>query len=192
MDAVLMLKHAPAAVIIAALVIVLMWLQGRHDDAQVKWNASVEAAQLEARKEVARADSLIAASQTYRQQADSVQAVADSMAALRPRLIVRIDSVPVPAEAVPFTAPRDTLIAVLTAENNALRSVADRLRVSNKDLLIANALLKETVESFNKVLDARPKPRSRLWPVVTVGACAGVGVDMRPFAGPCAAVGWKL
>lgn len=183
------MKYALPALLV---VVLLIWWQGRQHDAVTRWEAHVEAAQLEAKKNAARADSLVIASDMYREQADSIQLVADSIAAIRPRLIVRIDSVPVPAEAVPFTAPRDTLITVLTAENESLRSVAKRLQMSTSDALTANALLRASVDSLSSVLDRRPKPRSRLIPTLGAGIMAGVCSDMRPCSGVGITLSWRL
>lgn len=187
-------------VVILAVVLVLAWLfwQGRQKEAESRWQADRE-------RVVAEADSQRALAQWAAQQADAAQKrataavlVADSLRARQPRLIVRIDSIPVPAEAVPYTAPRDSLIALLTQENGLLRTAIAEEHEAANALRVANTALRTTADSLAALVDRAPVGRPKLLgliplPEITIGYSAGIDRrDREFFDGPAVHVGWRV
>lgn len=188
------------------LVLGLLWWQGRARDASTRFEQAARAAEDSAAvwKAAAdsgkvEADSAHARRERAEQRADLAEARADSIRVIRGEVRTRIVTVEVPADALPFTAPRDTLIALLTAENTELRLV-----VAAKDTALAeasteatslrqaNALLEQSVGVLEEALAMRP---SRRWwvPKITAGYSAIVDRQTREIRdGPGISLGWEV
>lgn len=185
------------AVAALAVLALLLW-QGRQNEREATWRADRErlvaeadSARVVARRAVAAADSATARSAAAVRQADSLRG-------RRPALIVRIDTVTVPAEALPYTAPRDSLIRNLTEENNLLRVALAEEEMAVATLRRAHGRLLGTVDSLAALVNRAPAGRAKLLgllplPEVTVGYSAGVDRVRREFFdGPAVHVGWRI
>lgn len=196
-------------ILIAGVVVLafgLLWYQGCQRDADTRFEQAAKAAEDSAAAWKALADSAAAEADSANvrrgraeQRADQAEARADSIRVRSVEVRTRIVHVEVPAEAVPFTAPRDTLIALLTDENAELRTV-----VAEKDSALleatmesdalrqANALLTQSVGVLEEALAMRP---SRRWwmPKLTVGYAGIVDRQTREIRdGPGVSVGWEV
>lgn len=186
-----MTRYWPLVVAAAALVALLLW-DGHRGREQSAWEAEIaaEAERTSADRERVAAEARLA--RLDRERAEAAEAAADSLASLRPRVVERIRVDTVPREVVRYTAPRDTLIGILTAEVDTLR-YALRMRTQEADRLRSSvAVLDATVSRLERVIADRPKPRPAWMPMIVVGAAAGVDSSLRPFAGPAVTVGWQL
>jgi hypothetical protein len=100
--------------------------------------------------------------------------------------------VEVPAEAIPFTAPRDSIIHDLLAIQDTLVLALTEQRSVAKRLRNVNAILVANVARLEGVLEAYPKPRSALWPTLGAGLFAGACSDLRVCSGAGITLTWKL
>src|SRR5690554_13135 len=121
------LSLALAALLAAMVVAYLAEARGRDADrmaydrllrAQID---STEVAHERAERERQRADSAIAVAAAETATRKAAEAVADSARAESARLRARLANMPVPDDALAYTAPRDSLIAALTTEAGGLR-----------------------------------------------------------------------
>jgi hypothetical protein len=181
-----------AVATVAVLTLSLLWLQGRSRDARVAWEARAVAALEQSARDRQSATEARHRADEAQQRAVRAESAADSIAQTRRQVVERIRTVTVPAEAIPYTAPRDTAIALLTAEVDTLRVALAERRVESDALRLANATLAGNVARLEAVLRERPRPERRWMPVIVVGVSAGVGADLRPFAGPAVSVGWRV
>jgi hypothetical protein len=179
-------------VLAAGCIVLLMWAEGCQRDRQSAWEARADAALAQSEQDRQAATEAQRWADLYAARADSAIARADSLAHAGGRVIERIRTVIVPAEAIPYTAPRDTAIAILTAEVGALRGALRDRTAEADELRNANALLAGNVARLEGVLRDGPKPDRRWMPVVVVGAAAGMDTGGRLFAGPAVSVGWRV
>ncbi len=191
---------------VVVLAFVLLRMQGCQRDADTRFEQAAKAAEDSAAVWRVRADSAqaVADSASVRREraevrADQAEARADSIRVIGGAVRTRIVHVEVPAEAVPFTAPRDTLIALLTDENTELRTV-----VAEKDSALIEAsseadalrrvvaLHEQSIGVLEEALAMRP---SRRWwvPKLTVGYAGIVDRQTREIRdGPGVSVGWEV
>lgn len=187
-----MRKALPYAIGGLLCVLLYLFMQGRQERGKAQYEADARRILAESRANEARADSLALVAFRAEGRASAAEARADALGSRARVVRVRVDTVPVPAEALPYTAPRDTLIGLLEEENGELRvalaeshTVADALRQSN-------ALLRTSVDSLRSVLSRRPKPRSPLIPTLGAGLFAGVCADLKPCSGVGVTLSWRL
>ena len=175
----------------------LLWLQGRDSAREAQWQADRDRLVADAAAAMARADSATAAADSAEARSAAAIAMADSLRARRPALRVHIDTVEVPAEALPFTEPRDELIDDLSAENALLRVAVAEEQLAVGQLRVANTDLRAAVDSLTALVNRAPVGRAKLFglplPELTVGYSAGVDRrDRTFFDGPAVSVGWRI
>src|SRR5690606_1935006 len=136
---------------------------------------STEVAHERAERERQRADSAIAVAAAETATRKAAEAVADSARAESARLRARLASVPVPDDALAYTAPRDSLIAALTTEAGGLRDALAAERrahaataTTHERLSVAYTMLSAANDSLLAVLYRRPDPDPR-WRVPVLG-----------------------
>lgn len=176
-------KYALGAVAIAVAVLAVRSFVGVRD---AEWQARVGI-------EMARAEEALAANDSLREQAANLQLISDSLVANaveQDTVIIRmIEELPAPpAEAEPFTAPRDS---VITAQQEHIETLSDALtaqREASGLLAAAEAEARAAADSLYAVLDDRPRPLSPLIPSLGLGATAGICTTGQP----CVAVGLTL
>lgn len=183
------------AYLLAALALLLaatLRLQGCDRERRAAWEADAARVTAAARLERARADSANARAAAAEVRADSAMAAADALRSRRIAVRVRVDTMHVPVEAQPYTAPRDTLIALLSAEADTLRAVVAAQDTAIAQLRTANGHLRAALDSTVAVLERRP--RTRWWvPEVRVGYGGVLSVaEGRMYHGPAVVVGWKI
>src|SRR5690606_1440404 len=133
------------------------------------------AAYQRAERERQRADSAIAAAAVEAERATAAEARADSAQAVARRLRARLDSMPVPDAALAYTAPRDSLIAVLTTETAEFRDALAAERrahaataTAHERLSVAYTMLSAANDSLLTLLYRRPDPDAR-WRLPVLG-----------------------
>lgn len=179
-------------VMAAAAVILLMWADGCQKDRRAAWQERARLALEQSEIDRQRAAEAVQRANEASALADRALLMADSLRNVRATVIERIRTVEVPAEAVPHTAPRDTAIALLVAENDTLRAALDARRVEVAALRDANVVLQSNVARLEAVLKDRPKERTWL-PTLTVGYGATVSrQDRRIHDGPAVTIGWRI
>jgi chromosome segregation ATPase len=193
-----------AAVLLAALLRYHGWRAEKYE----LWQADAARVEAEAERERARADSATKRADSLAADAGRQKARADSLATANARLSdiaaslrTRIDTVRVPAEALPYTAPRDSLIRVQAqqiqtqaAEVSALRNANALLVQANDTLRLTVSRISTTVDSLTAVLHRRPHRDRWYVPEIGIGAHAGLNAldGYRVSAGPSVNATWRV
>jgi len=181
------------AAVLAALVVGALWYSGHTRDRYAAYEAQVAAEQDRTRESVAEAARYRAEADSAEGRAAAAVAVADTVRIRVREIVTRIDSIPVPADVLPHTAPRDSVIALQRVQLAALRSAVAEHGVAADALRAANATLAVTVERLERVIADRPRPRRAWVPVVTLGYGATVSrQDRRVHDGPVLSFGWQI
>ena len=171
-----------AAAILVAVLVVRSYTGGK----EAEWQARADLA-------VAHAEEALAEGALARAEADSLQALADSLlsAGVRVETIVKEVIVNLPApptECEAFTLPRDKVILLLGEQSTLYRRSAEVQRAAADQLRVAEALARATADSLIIVIKNHPRPRPSLIPAVGLGATAGLCTTGQP----CVAVGLTL
>lgn len=156
------------------------------------WEARADAAVAMASEEAARASLELARADAASAEAERLQGVADSLGRRTRERVVEVREVVVPEYAVPFVAPRDSIIEDLMVENEILEGANLALRASNSYLRLALGRVTASESALRAVLDDRPRPTSRWLPSVGFGAFAGACSDGRACSGLGVTVGWEI
>ena len=176
-------KSALWAVAILVAVLAARSILGAKD---AKWQARVDV-------EMARAEIALLVGDSLRSEADSLREDVDALvleAKNRQPVIVRMIETLLapPLDALPFTAPRDSVIAVQQEQIEDLFFAIDAERKASGLLRAAEEQARMAADSLYAVLDDRPRPLSPLIPSVGIGATAGICTTGQP----CVAVGFTL
>ena len=132
-------------------------------------------------------------------RAAALEQRANALAYAAARIRTRIDTVTVPADALPYTQPRDSLIAVLDQQIDTLTAALGEQKAATTALTLANAALHESdrlksivIDSMTAVLERRPHAHPWI-PEIRLGIAAGLDArDYKVFVGPAVQLGWKL
>lgn len=160
----------PRTTLIAVVVVVAAAaLSGYCVNAKFRaWNERVEAVEVFAEQETARAAAEADTALVWRERADSIAAAAESVAPIIRDRIIRV------REEAPPDPARDSLIDELVVEADQWRAAFKAERKAG--LLLQGAYDRVLVvnDSLTTVLDARERPRSRWAPTFSVGLFAGI------------------
>lgn len=156
------------------------------------WESRAALALHDAKREVARADSLARWAGDLSLRSDSMERAARAARSEIRTRVVEVRSAPVPAAAIPYTAPRDSIIDQQEIVLQGAFSALDTARAARAAQVEAFGQLRVTTDSLRVVLAAHPRARSRWIPEVTVGPFIGVCTSSRPCAGAGVSLSWRV
>lgn len=181
--------------LVVAAVVVLAFLAGAQAgdrSAAKEWEARAMAATDSSRVAMAAVAEATAAADSAEARADAALARADSLGRRTPERVVEVREVEVPAYAVPFVAPRDSIIDDLLAENTALRVAEMERKAEVVSLRVALGRATASIASLQAVLDDRPRPAPWWRPSVGLGAFVGVCDNGRGCKGLGLTASWRI
>lgn len=169
-----------------ALVVMLAlagWFGWRHFQVASQWEREVQLALADAEAAGAARRAAEALADSLQQVAKQAEARADEAGRRARERVEVVREVEVPVYAVPFTAPRDSIIDDLVTENYELREVIISERAASASLRVALGRVTASEASLKAVLDARPGPAPWWRPSMGLGAFAGACSDGRMCSG---------
>lgn len=170
-----------AAVVAAVLIVRSYW---SANDAEWQERVERESARAEAARDIG--DSLRVEAESYEKLAD---ALAISSAEKDEAIGLLMEELPTPPpDCEPFTAPRDSVIALQEERHDDDRAALEAERSATDQLRLAEAAARGATDSLLAVLNDRPRPLSPLIPSIGLGATAGLCTTGQP----CVAVGLTL
>jgi hypothetical protein len=175
-----------AVAVVAAVLIIRSFVSARD----AEWQERVE-------REMVRADLALTAADSLTEEAASWEAIASGLAveaATKDTVVIRmIEELPAPPpDCEPFTAPRDSVIAVMEERHEDISAAFASQREASALLRAAEAEAHRAADSLAAVLDSRPRPLSPLIPEIGVGVFAGLCTTGQPCAGIGVGVQWKV
>jgi hypothetical protein len=152
-----------------------------------RWEQRVNQARERTRLEIARADSMVQVAEELRKGSAALAKMAEKRTGEIQTRIVTVRAQPTPDTCARFIAARDSVIDDLALVSSAL-GLAHRQNAAAIDTIsTAFRIAHAQLDSLDAVLQARPRPRSRLVPSVGVGPfvgacpqgmCYGVGINL--------------
>lgn len=172
---------------LVVLLLILVWRDARRERERTGWEDRVDSA-------LVVADSLAGVAGEAEQRAREAESEAQRLGAeaasterrARQR-VVEIRVVEVPESAVPYTAPRDSVIDSLRVVVDQLHKVIELERVAKSELRRALGTSESGRRLLDSVLNDRPGPEPWWKPAVGVGPFVGVC-----NTGVCTGLGFNL
>jgi len=179
------------AVLVALVAGAALALSWQHRDRDV-WEGQVAGALATRDSLKAEAEAAILRAVEAEHRAHQSLAWADSVGQRARERVVVVRGVEVPAPAVPYTAPRDSIIDVLIAEADTLRQVVVTQEEVISYLRGALAMERASAVVLEDVLHERPGADPWWKPTVTAGAFVGACSNGRACSGLGVTVGWRI
>ena len=157
---------------------------------QDEWEGRVRVAEALAAENLTAADSLLAVAIRFEDEAIALAIQAEQ----RDTVIIRmIEELPAPpSEALPYTEPRDSVIAEMAARHDDISAAYESEREAAALLRLAEGRAHAAADSLMAVLDDRPIPRPGFIPEVGFGVTAGVCTTGQPCVAVGVTLSWKV